>query len=750
MIWLLGAHGVGIVASALAGSRWGMRTGLAVAALAPAVAAVWAGALIVGGSPSTVWEITWVQGLDLTLQFRSDAVALMMTLLVSGIGALIFVYAIGYFSPGADGAARFPATLLAFSASMLGLVWSDSVWTLFIFWELTSITSFLLVGHKNVDPVVRLAARRALMITGAGGLALLAGLLVFQDATGTVTLTDLAPIDGGAATLAAVLIMVGAATKSAQVPFHVWLPGAMVAPTPVSAYLHSATMVKAGVLVVALMGSAFADVTAWKYLGLAFGITSMLWGAVGALRHRDAKLILAWGTVSQLGLLVTLLAVGTGKAVFAAVSILFAHALFKATLFAVVGEIDVRTGTRDIDELGGLSRTMPIAALAAVLAGLSMAGVPPLLGFAAKEAAIEAVLGLSGVEALVVGGAVIVGSALTVAYTARFLLTVFGPGPPTPVAPRRWAMTLPAILLGGAGLVGFVALGAVNAVVQPAATELNSSAVAYELLRWPGITTALIVSFAVVAVGATLGTVLARRRAPRVPDAIGARGADSLIDGVLEIAPRITGRVQHGSLPVYVVTMAIAASLAATPLILALSPADLIAWDHPLQPVLAAAIVASAVAGALVRSRLGAALTLGAVGIGVSGLFVVHGAPDLALTQLLVETVIVVGFVIGLGHLSRRFPRTPGAWRATRIVVSVTAGLAVATALAASGAAPSGSAPVRELADAAVDVGGGTNIVNVILTDIRALDTLGEVVVLAVVALGILALANTRGREARP
>ncbi|MCL4139844.1 UNVERIFIED_CONTAM: hypothetical protein GTU68_042687 [Idotea baltica] len=522
----------------------------------------------------------------------------------------------------------------------------------------------------------------------------------------------------------------------------------MAAPTPVSAYLHSATMVKAGVLLVAVTGGAFADVTAWKVLGLCFGIASMLWGGVGALRHRDAKLILAWGTVSQLGLLITLLAAGTGKAVFAAVSILFAHALFKAALFVVVGEVDIRTGTRDITKLGGLYRSMPIATVVAVLAGLSMAGVPPLLGFAAKEAAVEAVLGLSGLEALIVGGAVIGGSTLTVAYTARFLYCVFGPGPETVVGPQRLAMTIPAVILGGAGLVGFVAMGAVNKIVIPAAVELNPKADVYELLRWPGFTTGLNISLGIVSVGTATGLILARRATPRLPKPLGADAADGLIDGVLDFAPRITGRIQHGSLPVYLVTMAAAATLAALPLIAALTTDHLVAWDQPLQAVLAVGIVGSALAGAFVGSRLGAALTLGAVGIGVSGVFVLHGAPDLALTQLLVETVVVVGFVIGLGHLARRFPTAEGTWVATRVIISCAIGLAVAAALAASGAAPAGTAPVEELAEAAVDVGGGNNVVNVILTDLRGLDTLGEVVVLAVVAIGILALANVRKTEA--
>ena len=785
MFWtLLVAHALGIVASSIVGrsrpmdsaeqngSDAGvsrgigpMRTALAVAAIAPAITAVWVASRLVRSAEPWIGELTWVEGLDIALRFRLDAVSSMMTLLVSGIGALIFVYAIGYFNADSPGASRFPASMLAFSASMLGLVMADSVWTLFIFWEFTSVTSFLLVGHKHQSESVRAAARRALVITGAGGLVLLAGLLVLADAAGTTSLTglasgglanDTAAIDGSSATLAAVLIMIGAATKSAQFPFHVWLPGAMAAPTPVSAYLHSATMVKAGVLLVAVTGSAFADVAAWSTLGSAFGIASMMWGAIGALRHRDAKLILAWGTVSQLGLLITLLSVGTGKAVFAATSILFAHALFKAALFAVVGEIDIRTGTRDIDELRGLWRSMPIATVTATLAGLSMAGVPPLLGFAAKEAAIEAVLGLEGLQALIVGAAVIGGSVLTVAYTVRFLIVVFGPGPAgsedTAVGPRRLAMTAPSALLGFAGLLGFIAMGTVNSIVIPAATELNEKAEVYQLIRWPGLKTAFVISIGIVAAGAVVGALIARRPSSPAPQPVGADAADATIDGVLGFAPIITGRVQHGSLPVYLATMAIAAIIASLSLVAELSLDHVVLWDRPVQGALALLIIASAISGAFVASRFAAALTLGAVGIGMSGIFVVHGAPDLALTQLLVETIVVVGFVLGLGHLSKGFPSVQSGWRTIRLGISVAGGLAVMAALAAASANPSGQAPLEALRDGAVDEGGGKNIVNVVLTDLRALDTLGEVVVLAVVALGVLALANapTPSREPEP
>lgn len=758
VLWILfGLHGAGIVAAIVAGRR-SMHAALALAAIGPAITGAWALGQVFANPEPRIYEFTWVEALDLVIRFRTDATALLMTAIVSGIGALVFVYATGYFSSGASGGSRFAGSLLAFSTSMLGLVLADSVWTLFIFWELTSVTSFLLVGHKDTKLEVQAAARRALMITGGGGLALLAGLLLLGRSTGTTILTDLAPASGTAGTLSALLILTAVATKSAQVPFHVWLPGAMAAPTPVSAYLHSATMVKAGVLLMALTSSAFVDVDAWKTLGLVLGITTMLWGGIGALRHVDAKLILAWGTVSQLGLLVTLLALSSGKAMFAAIAMLVAHALFKATLFLVVGEVDIRTGTRDINELGGLYKTMPLATAAATLAGLSMAGVPPLLGFTTKEAAIEATLGMAGIEKTISVAAVSFGAVLTVAYTARFLWCTFGPGPNTSVAPRRVAMTIPASLLALSGIAGFVALGQVTTIVRRAATELNEKSSVYKLLRWPGITTAFLISMTVVALGIALAALIVRREQaalvrqernqptaplPVGPPAVGAAIADRGLDGVLGLSRRVTSFIQHGSLPVYVATMALTASVATIPFFTDVSFDHIVWWDHPLQMVFAVAVAITALASAFVTSRLGAALSLGAVGIGVSSLFVVQGAPDLALTQLLIETIIVVGFVTGLGHLNRQFPRIANTWRSVRLGVAALGGIAVMTALATATASPSGSAPLAELADQSVETGGGNNIVNVVLTDMRALDTLGEVVVLAIVALGIAALATS-------
>ena len=766
MIWfLLLLHVLGVLVIPAVAGRLGRRV-LWIAALPMAITALWSITRL-GATDVVTWGFDWVPGLDLTMEFRVDAMGALLSVLVSGIGALVCVYAVGYFSATAAGLGRFAATLLAFSTAMVGLVWADSVWTLFIFWELTSITSFLLVGFKNTDAAARVAARRALVITAAGGLALLAGFVLFVDAAGTARLSELQPISGGTATAAAVLILVAAATKSAQFPFHVWLPGAMAAPTPVSAYLHSATMVKAGVILVAVIAPAFDDsgglgVGVWKPLGLAFGLTTMIWGAIGALRHVDAKLILAWGTVSQLGLLISLLAMGTPKATFAAVSLLVAHAVFKAALFMVVGEVDVRAGTRNINELRGLRRSMPITFAVALASGASMAGIPPLLGFPAKEAAIEAVLGLAGTERLIVGGLVIGGAVLTVAYTTRLLIGLFGDRTvdadgavpselpaDTTVAARRPAMTTPEVVLGLASFGGFVALGWVTGVVRDAVVTVSPKAEVYSLLRWPGLTSAFVTSVLVVAGGLLLGVLLSRRVVLSGPAARGAAVVDTLVDGVGSAARVVAARVQHGSLPLYLATTVVVLAAAASPFLFEIDTDALYWWDNRAEAVLVFMIVAAAIASARVSSRLGAALVLGAVGFSVAGLFVARGAPDLVLTQLLVETVVVVGFVVGLGRLTTRFPATGRMWLTGRLVVAGLMGVTVAVALAAGASNPTGEPPVNELAETAVNDGGGNNVVNVILTDTRALDTLGEVIVLLVVAVGILTLTASGSRLRR-
>ncbi len=412
---------------------------------------------VLAGTP-VVETVPWIPTLDIALSFRLDALALLLALIVTGIGALVLLYCTRYFSDDEPALGRFAALLLAFAGVMFGLVTADDVFILFTFWEATSVLSYLLIGHYTGRKESRGAALQALTVTTFGGLAMLVGLVILSVAGGTTSLAELIanPVTGAAGEWAIALILVGAISKSALVPFHFWLPAAMAAPTPVSAYLHAAAMVKAGVYLVARLAPGYAELEVWHPIVIGLGAFTMLVGGWRALRQYDLKLLLAYGTVSQLGFLVMVTGFGTRDAALAGVALLLAHALFKAALFLVVGIVDHAAGTRDWRKLSGLGRRMPVVATIAFVAAGSMAGVPPLLGFVAKEAVFTAFL-----DAVVAGepwawvalvGA-FAGSVLTVAYSARFLWGAFftrADVPPTPLH-REGALiaTAPALLVGG-------------------------------------------------------------------------------------------------------------------------------------------------------------------------------------------------------------------------------------------------------------------------------------------------------------
>jgi len=330
---------------------------------------------VLDGTPITA-ELAWVDALDLSITLGLDGFGLLMGLLVSGIGALVSVFSVGYFSAEHD-RARIAGLLTCFAGAMLGLVWADGLLTLFVFWELTSVASFLLIGTDDRSATARAAALRALLVTGAGGLSLLAGLILLGIASDEWTISGVLAADpsGGLVPAALVLVLFGTATKSAQFPFQFWLPGAMAAPTPVSAYLHSATMVKAGIVVVARLAPVFADDAPWRPIVVVCGVASILLGGVRSMRQQDAKLALAHGTASQLGLIMVLVGLGTPATTFAGVAVLLAHALFKASWFLSVGAVDHATGTRDLRRLRGVRR-LPVLAATIVLAAASMAAIP--------------------------------------------------------------------------------------------------------------------------------------------------------------------------------------------------------------------------------------------------------------------------------------------------------------------------------------------------------------------------------------
>ncbi|GAA4909536.1 Na+/H+ antiporter subunit A [Streptomonospora salina] len=753
--------------------RFGARIFL-IAGLPPAAAAVWALANapgILAGTPVTA-GVAWVPALEIGLDFRVDALSLAMVLLVSGVGAIIFGYCAAYFGADERGLGRLAAVMVLFAGSMLGVVTTDNLFALYVFWELTSVTSFLLVGHDDRKEQARRAATQALVTTTGTGLMMLVGFIMLGHAAGDYSLSGLVadPPEGGPwLTGALVLVLVGAFAKSAQVPLHYWLPGAMVAPTPVSAYLHAAAMVKGGVYLIARLAPGFAEAQVWQVLVLGVGLATMIVGGWRALRQDDLKLLLAYGTVSQLGFLTLLGGAGTQVAATAMIGTLIAHGLFKSVLFLTVGVIDHQTGSRSISRLSGLGRRMPVLAGAAALAAASMAGLPPLIGFAAKEAALEAfVPGAAPAPPPVAAGALLAGvaagSILTFAYSARFLWGAFADK--STIAGSRAQAPAPLfaaapVVLAAASLVLGIAPSLVDHLAQGYAHGLPTGHKPYHLALWHGLTPTLLLTALVVAAGAAM---FLNRRAvgrlqnamPRWPDA--EYGYHMFLHGVYAVALSVTRRSQSGSLPVYLgIILATILVLPGVRLVAGLATggiavpgpeAGLRAWDSPLELLVAAVIIVTAVATVREHRRFPSLILLSAVGFGTAGLFVLHGAPDLALTLVLVETLTTIILVFVLRRLPGTFSVRPDGWgKRLTVLLCTAAGTFVALALWLMTAARPGEPASTGYAERAGEAG-GTNLVNMILADFRALDTLGEVVVLATAAVAVssLVLLNRRDR----
>ncbi|GIG23457.1 monovalent cation/H+ antiporter subunit A [Cellulomonas chitinilytica] len=770
MLLLLLVHfAAAVVAPAL--FSWFGRRAFWLLALAPASAFVWAlswtSAVADGRGP--VEQVEWIPALGLELSFRLDTLAWLMTIVVGGVGALVLVYCAGYFSAAAHGLGRFGGVFVAFAGAMLGLVTADDMLLLFVFWELTTVTSYLLIGHYADRKASRRAAMQAIVITTAGGLAMLVGVVLLGQAARTYRLSAVIadPPGGTVATVAVVCLLIGVITKSALIPFHFWLPAAMAAPTPVSAYLHAAAMVKAGVYLVARFAPAYSTNEAWHGIVLTLGCGTLLLGGYRALRQHDLKLVLAFGTVSQLGLIVLLVGLGTKAAALAGLAMLGAHAMFKASLFLVVGGIDAATGTRDLRRLSGVGRRLPLTATAGALATASMIGLPPFAGYVAKEAGLESLHDLPWVL-----GAVAVGSVLTVAYGCRLWWGAFSTKPavvpaavtesdeghglsiadagtstaaPAKITTPSLLLVWPALILAVLGLAVALLPQLGEHLLDPYADTYPEGAPGH-LTLWAGFTPTFVLTLGILAAGALLFAV--RDRVERWQAGV-YRGPEAdrvyrrFMRRLDDVAADVTAVTQRGSLPLYlgIILLVFVVGVGGTTLVSTTLPGDVTAWDQPAQVVFGGMTVVSAILVARARRRLKAVILLGIGGYAVAGLYLLHGAPDLALTQVLVETVTLVVFVLVLRRLPPYFSDRPLAGsRWVRLGIGLAVGLTVAgIALVAPGARL--HAPVSEhFADEAVTFGGGKNIVNVTLVDIRAWDTMGEISVLLVAATGVASL----------
>lgn len=706
-------------------------------------------------------SFNWIGDLGLSLDLRLDSFAVMMVLIISVLGALVLAYSLAYFDPD-ETTARFTGFFIAFAGVMSGLVMSADLFTMFVFWELTSVLSFLLIGLHSESGHARASALRALLVTGAGGLCLLAGVALFQVELGTTSFQELANMapTGTVITVAAILVLLGAFTKSAQFPFHFWLPGAMAAPTPVSAYLHSATMVKAGIVLMARMSPIFGDLDVWRWMVVVAGGITMVLGGVRAMYATDAKLLLAHSTVSQLGFLGILAGIGIPGATYAAVVHLAAHAVFKAALFLSVGAVDHAVGSRDIRTLSGVGRQMPLVAILATLSAASMAGIIPLFGFATKEKALAVLLkaddkvGAAGNVALAF---VVVGAVLSTAYSVRFVRGVFGTkkdcAPSHVHHAPSFLLVAPVVLLSGASLIAGLFAKQTGHLFDAVATTLSPAATG-KLALWPGVNTALIVSVIVVAVGAAIGYVFPLAATARELPVTGDKVYLSLLQGILTGSKKITKYTQNGSLQTYVVvTMGVVIATLMYSLATDQLPHfdNMVIADSPLQfGVVVLCIVLTGVV-TFTSHRFVAALLLGGVGFAIAVIFALYSAPDLALTQILVETIVLVVFLLVLRQLPSKFERSiKGSARTAQIAFSVSVGLVVALFALLVGNARQAPSVGEEYIARSAPQGGGNNVVNVILVDFRGVDTLGEITVLAVAALGVANLVNMARRQRKP
>jgi len=721
-----------------------------VAALLPATLFV----LLLGYVPAVaggpiLQETAWVASLGVNLGFRLDGFSLMFALLITGIGTLVTIYAGAYFEDDPD-LPRFLAYILGFLGAMLGLVLADNLILLFVFWELTSFFSFLLIGFKAESEKARKAAVQSMLITVGGGLALFAGLLMMGSVAGSFSLTAIlanpAPVLDSALFPAIVLCILGGAfSKSAQFPLHFWLPNAMEAPTPASAFLHSATMVKAGIYLMLRLDPAFGAQAIWIWPLVVFGSITMLASAIQALRHTEFKAVLAYTTVAALGTLTLLAGIDHPTASVAAVGFILAHAFYKASLFFAAGTVIHATGTKDLTRLGGLARVMPVTAVAATLAALSMAGLPPFGGFIAKELVFEAKLA-DGWLWLALGVGVLVNAAL-VAVALVAAMRPFFQAPPRPfehVHHETVGLWLGPAVLATCGVVLGLFPGIVNAtLLAPALEALTGQPQDAYLKLWHGLTPMLALSGLAIGLGALLFW-----KWEQVHTALGRLSVlDHLspqylytgaLEGALSFGRWQTRQLQDGRLRVYIlVVFAVTAATLGIGLLAAGGVAlpDLTIANRPYAWIFTALLVLGAVAAALSRGLLAALLAVGLTGYALAVLFLKTGAPDLAFTQFAVETlfVVIVTAVLLKLPLNTPDPRTGGE-KALDAVVAVAVGV-VTTGIALSALAIPFDGRISEFFGAvSLAEAYGRNVVNVIIVDFRALDTLGEIAVVAFAA----------------
>jgi multicomponent Na+:H+ antiporter subunit A len=705
-----------------------------------------------------VWA--WVPSLGVNVSFYIDGLSLTFALLITGIGALVMLYSARYLA-GHEHQARFSLYLTSFMLAMIGLVTSDNLLALFVFWELTTITSYLLIGFGHDSAKSRRSALQALLMTGIGGLALLAGIILIGNVAGTFEMSQINAMPGVLAEHVMylpilMLVLAGAFTKSAQMPFHFWLPNAMAAPTPVSAYLHSATMVKAGVYLLARTHPSLAGTDVWLWTLTIAGAITMVFASVMALRQTDLKLALAYTTLMALGSLTLLLGNESGYTITAAATFLVVHSLYKAALFLVVGILDAQTGTRDADKLFGMAKAMPITAIAAGIAALSMAGFPPFLGFIGKELKYAGALAVAS-EPLFVAGAVLISSALMVAIAGIVSFRPFWSksGSPIPdVKEAPWPMLVGPVILALLGAVFGIFPETLQSLVTPTVAAIVGNAEpAKELKLWAGVNLPLFLSIATFVLGFALYAYKIRLRSGLIAMTNAApsfdNGWDKLMAGVAAGSKALTRVIQTGVLKHYMF-VTFGTALLALAFTLFTQTADIPLGGWPQVALWDWLVFLLVLMGAgltiVTNSRITAIAGLGVVGIGIAMIFILYSAPDVAITQLLVETLVVVLFAAAALKLPALDKDSP-ARRPFDAVMAVGFGVVTTIILLHVTTGPIDRELTTFFETASWPEAFGQNIVNVILVDFRALDTFGEIAVVLIAAVSIYALLRAKPKE---
>ncbi len=704
-------------------------------------------------------DFPWIPELGINIAFRLDTLSLIFGLLITGIGFLIFLFAHTYMKHY-DGRGRFSIFLFLFSGAMLGLVLSENLVLMFVFWELTTVLSFLLISFFNEKGEARRAAFQSLFLTGFGGLSLLAGIVLLGTVVDSYAVSDwiaqAEEIRESTMYLPGlILILLGAFTKSAQFPFHFWLPGAMQAPGPVSAYLHSATMVKAGFYLLARLNPVLGGTSEWVYIVSLVGVLTMLTGSYLAITQRDIKGILAFTTINALGVLVLLMGIDTGLSIKAALLFLFVHAFYKAALFMVAGTIEKKSGTRDIALLGGLRKQMPLTFIFTLLLVLSMAGLPPMLGFIGKELIYEAKVQLPGISSVVLVLGVI-SNIFMVTVSLLFVYRIFlGPEIKSPKPADEKGVFLligPAILALLSLFLGLFPRVLGSTLIESALSVVNIEDMQVKLKIWHGFNQVFFLSLFTIIAGFSIFAFAVRRplfieRWARFNDRIFyLRPADlfeQMIENFVRFSDRSTGKLQHGYHRLYILT------------IFVFSAANLwfqviYTWGWrpetslSLQPFyisgLVAVIIAATIFSTLSRSRIATIVALGVIGYGISLIYLYFSAVDLAITQILVETLIVVMFVLVLQRLPKFARLSSKRTKLRDLLVALSFG-SVMTIVAIKAIHLELNHPISDyFLEKSYLEAFGKNVVNVILVDFRALDTMGEVIVLSIAAMGVAML----------